>query len=88
MKEFVKDFLHFEKLITPQFIQYIFWLMLLGVVVGGIGIMFVGYYGFTFKSFLIGLFTIAIGAVAVRIWSELLIVLFKMNEALQEIKKK
>jgi len=89
MKEFMKDFLFFDKLMTPKFIVFIYWLMLLGMVIAGLAIMFAfNYRGITFQSFLMGLFTIGIGAIFIRIWSELLIVLFKMNEALQEIRKK
>ncbi len=85
---FIKDLLFFEKLITPKFIQFIFWMMLIGIIVFGFYSMFAGYYGLTFKSFLFGLFAIVIGAFISRIWCELLIVLFKINEALQEIRKK
>jgi hypothetical protein len=35
-----------------------------------------------------GLFYVAGGAIAARIWCELLIVMFKMSEALQEMRQK
>ncbi len=62
--------------------------MLAAVVIAGIGSMFATYRGLTFQSFLIGLFAIAMGAILARIWSELIMVLFKINEVLQEIRKK
>lgn len=86
MKNFIKDFLFFDKLMTPKFIAFIYWLMLVSVTIFGLYSMFA--YRFTFKSFLLGLFAIAIGIIISRVWCELLIVLFKINEALQEIRQK
>lgn len=84
----MKNLLFFNKMITPNIITFIYWLMLVGAVFGGIGIMFSGYGGFSAGNFFGGLFTIIGGAVGARIWCELLIVLFKMNEALQEMRHK
>jgi hypothetical protein len=76
-----KDVLFFDKMLTPQVITFIYWILLVAVVLGGIGTMFV-------QSFIAGLIGIVVGLVMVRIWCELLIVLFKMNDALQEIRSK
>ncbi len=84
----MKDVLFFEKMITPKIITFVYWLLLLGAVVAALGTMFGGYGGFTLGKFLLGIVCAVSGAVGARIWCELLIVLFKMNEALQEIKKK
>lgn len=84
----MRDILFFDKMLTPKIITFVYWILLVGTVVGGIGSMFAGYQGFTFGSFLMGLVYIVAGAVGVRIWCELLIVLFKMNEALQDLRKK
>ncbi len=81
----MKDILSFDKMLTPKIITLVYWLMLLGVVVAGVGSMFSGYQGLTFGSFFMGLVYILAGVVGVRIWCELLIVLFKMNEALQAL---
>ena len=83
----MKDILFFDRMLTPKFITVIYWLLLIGVVIGGIGVMFSG-YGFSFASFVSGLLTIVFGAIFARIWCELMIVLFKMNEALQDIRHK
>jgi len=83
----MKDLLFFDKMLTPKFITVIYWLLLVGVVIGGIGMMFAG-YGFSFSAFFSGLLTIVFGAIFVRIWCELMMVLFKMNEALQDIRNK
>lgn len=50
--------------------------------------MFGGYGGVTFGKLIVGILYAVAGAVGARIWCELLIVLFKMNEALQELRNK
>jgi len=76
-----RDVLFFDKMLTPQLITLIYWILLVGSVLGGLVAMFT-------QSFLGGLLTIVFGALFSRIWCELLIVLFKMNDALQVIKEK
>lgn len=83
----MKDVLNFDSMLTPKIITALYWFLLAGSVIGGIGSMF-GFGGFTFGSFIMGIIYAVGGAVASRIWCELLIVLFKMNEALQEIRNK
>lgn len=84
----MKDLLFFDKMITPKIITFVYWLLLLAVVIGGIGSMFAGYGGFSIEKFLMGIVYILAGTVGARIWCELLIVLFKINEALQELRNK
>lgn len=83
----MKDVLFFDNMITPKIITFVYWLMLFAVVVGGFGSMF-GFGGFSIGNILRGLFFMVCGAVGARIWCELMIVLFKMNEALQEMRHK
>ena len=83
----MKDILFFDNMLTPKIITFVYWLILLGVVIFGVGTMF-GYGGFTVGKFFTGLLSIAFGAIVARIWCELSIVLFKMNEALQELRHK
>jgi len=77
----MRDVLFFDKMLTPKIITFVYWLMLLGAVVGGLASMIGG-------SFLMGIIYTVAGAIGARIWCELLIVLFKMNEALQELRQK
>jgi len=74
-----EDFLFFDKMLTPKIITLVYWLMLLGAVIVGLTTMFAG-------GFLYGIAILVGGIIAARIWCELLIVLFKMNEALQEMR--
>ena len=73
------DFLSFRKMITPVIIQVIFWLGVVGSVLVGLGAVLGG-------RGLYGLGLIVIGPIVVRIECELLILLFRMHDALQEIK--
>jgi len=84
----MKDALFLDNMITPKIITFIYWLLLLAVLVGGVTSMFATYGGFTFGRFILGILSIIGGALAVRVWCELLIVMFKMNEALQELRHK
>ena len=84
----MNDLLKFDNMITPKIITLVYWLLLLGVVCGGLASMFGGFGGFSIGRFFLGLVYIVFGVLGVRIWCELLIVLFKMNEALQEIRRK
>lgn len=84
----MKDALFLDNMITPKIITFIYWLLLLATLVGGIGSMFATYGGFTFGHFILGVLYIIGGALGVRVWCELLIVMFKMNEALQELRHK
>lgn len=76
----------FDNMLTPKIITIVYWILLVVVVVSGFGIMFgFGVGGFTFGSFIKGIIEIVVGALMVRIWCELLIVLFKINENVQKI---
>jgi hypothetical protein len=84
----MKDILFFDSMVTPKIITFVYWLLLLMAVFGGLGAMFGGFGGFSIARFFLGIIYAIGGAIAARIWCELLIVLFKMNEALQELRRK
>ncbi|MDO9365370.1 MAG: DUF4282 domain-containing protein [Methylotenera sp.] len=84
----MKDVLFFDSMLTPKIITFVYWLLLFAAVVGGLSTMFGGYGGLSTGKFFMGLLYGVGGAVAARIWCELLIVLFKMNEALQDLRHK
>lgn len=76
----------FDAMLTPKFITVIYWIGLVGVVISGLGsIFYMGFQYVTFGGFVKGLILTVLGAIAVRIWCELIIVLFKINENLQKI---
>jgi len=85
----MEDFLKFRKMITPTIIQILFWVGVAGAVIGGLismGMSF-GRSGGGAATFLGGLMMLILGPVVVRIYCELLILLFKMHESLTEIKE-
>jgi len=80
----MKNIFLFDAMLTPKIITFVYWLMLLGVLVSGLRTMFAEYGG----SFFGGLAIIVGGAIGVRIWCELMIVLFKIHENLQKLADK
>ena len=76
-----------DEMLTPKIITVLYWLMLVFAVFFGVGIMFIGNGVFMIATFIGGLLSIVLGAIFARIGCEMMIVLFKMNEALQEIRK-
>lgn len=84
----MNNFLNFDKMLTPTIIKIVFWIGAgLSVLMGLIMIIqgASAYYGGGATIFM-GLLTILIGPFVVRIYCELLIIFFKMNETLQDVK--
>lgn len=77
----MRDILFFDSMLTPKIIIFVYWLGLLSVVLGGLGSIFSG-------GILQGLGVLIFGLIGIRIWCELLIVLFKINENLQKMASK
>lgn len=83
----LNDLLHFNTMLTPKIITFIYWLLLLFAAVSGLSTMFGG-YGFSIGNFAMGLGIIAIGALAARVWCEIMILLFKIHENTQKLAEK
>ncbi|MCL2075840.1 MAG: DUF4282 domain-containing protein [Betaproteobacteria bacterium] len=99
MNNILKELFKFDTMVTPKVITVVYLLLLLLVAFGALGtmvIMAAGGFAFGFVSgiaaslagLIVAVLIIAIGGLSVRMYCELLIVLFKMNEALQEIRRK
>lgn len=71
------DFLTFRRMITPIIIQVLFWVGIAAVLITGLIML-------TQEPFL-GLLIIVLGPIAVRIYCEILILFFRMNETLTDI---
>jgi len=83
----LQDLLSFRKMITPMIIQILFWIgvglcVLFGLI--SIGTSFTRFGGVS--TFFSGLAIIVVGPIAVRIYCEILIIFFRINETLTEIK--
>ena len=81
----MRNIFFFDNMLTPKIITLVYWFMLLVVVVSGLGTMFGGRSVF---GLVYGIATIVGGVIGARIFCELLIVVFKINEALQDIRQK
>jgi hypothetical protein len=84
----MEDFLKFRKMITPVIIQVLFWVGVAGSVISALVIMAMSFSssGGGAAQFLGGLVMLVVGPVVVRIYCELLILFFRMNETLTDIK--
>jgi len=63
----MKSIFLFDSMLTPKIITFVYWIMLLGSLVSGLGTMFSHYAG----GILSGLGIIIGGAIGSRIWCEL-----------------
>lgn len=79
----MNDFLAFKKMITPVFIQVIFWVGIVAIVFSGFAMMFSGGVANAFM----GLFMIVLGGIFWRVWCEIIILLFRIHENLAAIRE-
>jgi hypothetical protein len=88
MEAIMEDFLQFRKMITPIIIQILFWVGVAVAVIGALVVMAMSFSssGGGAIQFLGGLVMLVVGPVIVRVYCELLILFFRMNETLTEIK--
>ena len=76
------DFLRFEVMITPILIQILFWIAVAGTVIIGIAMIFTTRDAPGIGA---GILVIIFGSIAARIYAEILIVLFRINDHLRRI---
>lgn len=89
MKEFLSEFLSLDTMITPKLITLFYFLGLLGCFFVSITVIgTVAYFSNFLSGLLAGILSFAFGVLSVRVACELSVVFFRMNEALQEIRKK
>jgi hypothetical protein len=74
------DFLRFETMITPAVIQVVFWIAVVIAVIAGIVQIAHGGVGI-----ITGLLTIIFGPIVARIYCEILIIFFRINDHLRAI---
>ena len=82
------DFADFKKMITPTVVKLLFWLMVLFCVITGGMSVFASFQIRNGGNILLitGLAWIIIGPLVARIWCEILIVLFAINDTLTDIR--
>ncbi len=90
----MRNWLYFDTMITPKIITFIYWLLLGVSVISGLVMLSKGFgvmkhSGFAgFGMIVAAPIFVAISALMARIYCEIMIVLFKINEALQDIRHK
>jgi hypothetical protein len=77
------EFLSFRKFVTPAVIQIVFWLLILANLVWSIIIMTGGGW-----NILIGFIAIFLGSLMIRVYCELIILLFRIYDSLRGIEGK
>ena len=86
----LNKFLNFDEMVSPLIIKIIYWVGVALVVLSGLGMIISGIgsrYGGGIQV-LIGLLTIVIGPFLVRIWCEIMIVIFEIHKNLVEINRR
>ena len=76
------DYLAFRRFITPAFMQVIFWIFVAFNTISSIAVMFQG--GLAVIAGLVQLF---LGPVFIRVFCEVTIVFFRINETLEEVRR-
>ncbi len=84
----MNDFLAFRKMITPIAIQVIFWIGVVYCAIVGIVMIAAGIAGSRGGGAMVlsGIASLILGPLFVRIWCELIIVLFRVHDRLGEIR--
>jgi len=90
----LKKFASFERMVTPTIIRIFFWIGVVISILAGLAVLVMGVtIGFREGKFLLvlggilgGPVVIALSILGVRIYSELLILAFRINETLTDIK--
>jgi hypothetical protein len=77
----MKDFLLFKRMVTPIIIQALFWLLLVMVISSVISY-------FIHKEIFTGIITLILGPIFVRVLCETIIVFFRINDNLADIRHK
>jgi len=89
----MKKFLMFDLMITPWIIRILYWVLQIAVIIGGLYTMGSshGYGGFGMGGVLGGLIMIIGGTLVLRLFFEMMMVMFKISEntsKLKELKEK
>ncbi|MEI7853344.1 MAG: DUF4282 domain-containing protein [Planctomycetota bacterium] len=81
------DYLSFKRMITPKLVNIFFWIGTIISVVIGLGLFIISLANINSEGILIGFLTMLLGPLVIRIYCELIIVFFMINETLTDISK-
>ena len=77
----MRDFIRFETMITPVLIAFLFWLAVIVVVIAGIMSIVADHDHGVVR----GVLLIILGPIVIRIYAEILMVIFRINDHLRQI---
>ena len=77
------DFLTFRRMVTPILIQVVYWIATVVVIVGGLVVLVAAPEG-TERA--LGLAVLVLGPLVVRVYAEVLLVVFRINDTLTDIR--
>ena len=81
------EFLAFRRMFTPVLVQILFWIGIAGCVFTALGQLIAGFRGGgAIGGVVLALLTLIVGPIVVRVYCELIIILFRIYDTLQEIK--
>jgi len=83
----VWDYLSFKRMITPKLVNIFFWIGTIISVVIGLGLFIISLVNINSQGIIIGFLIMLLGPLAIRIYCELIIVFFMINETLTDISK-
>jgi GYF domain 2/Domain of unknown function (DUF4282) len=83
----VWDYLSFKRMITPKLVNIFFWIGTIISVVIGLGLFIISLVNINAQGIIIGFLIMLLGPLAIRIYCELIIVFFMINETLTDISK-
>lgn len=84
----MNNLLTLNDMLTPKIVTVLYWLGLIGVVIAALSTLFgfgYGAYAGFFSRLISAVLILAFGGLAVRVYSELLIVIFRIHENLKKI---
>jgi hypothetical protein len=82
----MKDFWAFRTMVTPVIIQILFWIGVVLCFIGGVIMIGIGTQEGQGEYLWKGVLLFLLGPLGVRVYCEILIVFFRINETLTEIK--
>jgi len=82
----MSDFLAFRTMVTPVIIQILFWVGVIVCIVSGLVMIGIGVKTPGEHLILKGVLLALLGPLGVRVYCEILIIFFRINETLTEIK--
>ena len=80
----MRDILYFDSMVTPKIVAFIYWLALGAIALAGLATLFAGQGNFIVRLLTV-IVVVPIMALLARVYCEVVMVLFKINENIQRL---